>query len=205
MAKFENPRTRTFTQQARRAQIVQAAIETVAELGYSNASLQNISKHAGLSSTGMISYHFTGKPELLTEMVNTIFDTARTVTAARIGQEETYRGKLGAYIRSHVDFIVRYPVYTRALVEIVTTCRHQRITGLDDLERHVLSVEHLVDLLENGRKAGEFGTFDSFTMAVAIRGAIEYILRHRLLDGDLDLDRCGQELVEAFDRCTQPM
>jgi TetR/AcrR family fatty acid metabolism transcriptional regulator len=43
---------RTFTESARRAQIVQAAIETIAEVGYARASYARIAEHAGLSSTG---------------------------------------------------------------------------------------------------------------------------------------------------------
>ena len=41
----------TVTASARRAQIVTAAIDTIAELGYGNASLARIAKRAGISST----------------------------------------------------------------------------------------------------------------------------------------------------------
>jgi hypothetical protein len=39
---------RSFTAQARRAQIVRAAIETIAELGYGQASFARIAERAGL-------------------------------------------------------------------------------------------------------------------------------------------------------------
>ncbi|GGZ87685.1 TetR/AcrR family transcriptional regulator [Streptomyces echinoruber] len=205
MTREQKTASRTFTQQARRAQIVQAAIETVAEVGYSHASLQRIARHAGLSSTGMISYHFAGKPELITEVVDTIFRTLRETVAQHVGRETTYRGKLGAYIRSHVDFIARRPQYTLALMDLVATLRHDRIEGLEDLKERALSVAELVDLLDGGRRAGEFGCFDSVTVALTIRGAIHSLLCHRMLDVNLDLDRCGRELVAAVDRCTQPV
>jgi AcrR family transcriptional regulator len=54
-------RGRTFTEEARRTQIVTAAIETIAELGYAQTSFTQIAKRAGLSGTSLISYHFTGK------------------------------------------------------------------------------------------------------------------------------------------------
>jgi AcrR family transcriptional regulator len=60
---------RTFTESARRAQIVTAAIEVIAEVGYAKASFSRIAKQAALSSTGMISYHFAGKDDLLTACV----------------------------------------------------------------------------------------------------------------------------------------
>ena len=60
---------RTFTESARRAQIVTSAIDVIAEDGYAKASFSRIAKHAGLSSTGMISYHFAGKDDLITACV----------------------------------------------------------------------------------------------------------------------------------------
>jgi AcrR family transcriptional regulator len=44
---------RTVTETARRAQIVRAAIDTIAQLGYRNASFAQIARRAGLSSTGL--------------------------------------------------------------------------------------------------------------------------------------------------------
>jgi TetR/AcrR family transcriptional regulator, fatty acid metabolism regulator protein len=40
---------RSFVSNARRAQIVEAAIETVAEVGYANASLARIAVRPGIS------------------------------------------------------------------------------------------------------------------------------------------------------------
>ena len=64
--------SRTLTEQARRAQIVSAAIGTIADLGYRNATFAQIARRAGLSSTGLISYHFAGKEELISEVVRTV-------------------------------------------------------------------------------------------------------------------------------------
>ena len=50
---------RTFTVTARRAQIVQAAIDTIAEVGYAKASLDRIGARIGISK-GLIGYHFAG-------------------------------------------------------------------------------------------------------------------------------------------------
>jgi AcrR family transcriptional regulator len=56
-------RNQTFIEAARRAQIVTAAIETIAGLGYGQASLARIAERAG-TSKGVISYHFPGKDDL---------------------------------------------------------------------------------------------------------------------------------------------
>lgn len=202
MVKTAKTSTRTFTQNARRAQIVQAAIETLAESGYAKTSFTRISQQAQLSSTGMISYHFSGKPELFAEVVNTILEKADHIASTRMSAESTCRGKVAAYIMSRFDFVARHPLYTRALVEIVRMIRDQQITGLEDTERRIMSVDRLVAILEQGRGDGEFGGFDCFTMALAVRGAIDGVLRHHLCDVALDLDRCAREVADMFDRCT---
>ncbi|MBV9802070.1 MAG: TetR family transcriptional regulator, partial [Solirubrobacterales bacterium] len=62
------PDSRTFIEQARRAQIVGVAIDTIAELGYAQASLARIAERAGISK-GVIAYHFAGKEDLIAEVV----------------------------------------------------------------------------------------------------------------------------------------
>jgi AcrR family transcriptional regulator len=54
---------RTFIETARRAQIMAAAIDTIAELGYGQASLARIAQRAG-TSKGVICYHFVGNDDL---------------------------------------------------------------------------------------------------------------------------------------------
>ena len=60
---------RTFIETTRRAQIVDAAIDVLAEHGYPDASFAKIAKRAGLSSTGMISYYLAGKDDLIREVI----------------------------------------------------------------------------------------------------------------------------------------
>ena len=66
-------RPRSFIEQSRRAQIVDAAISTIAEVGYAKASFARIAERAGLSSTGLISYHFANRAELIAEVVDRVF------------------------------------------------------------------------------------------------------------------------------------
>ena len=56
----------TFTEAARRTQIIACAIETLATLGYAQASLAHIAQRAGISK-GVIVYYFSSKEELYQE------------------------------------------------------------------------------------------------------------------------------------------
>lgn len=193
---------RTFTQEARRAQIVEATIETLAEIGYTKTSFTAICRHAKLSSTGLISYHFREKPQLLREVTRTIVEKAGTLRTSRVAQETTYRGKLGAYISSHFDFMARYPAHARALTEIAELVRERPARELDDVARSALSVESLVVLLEEGCRAGEFRVPDPPVLALAVQGALDNVVRHQELFAGTDPDRLARELTDIFTRCT---
>ncbi|MDY0395687.1 TetR family transcriptional regulator [Virgibacillus halophilus] len=54
----------SFIAEARREQIIKAAIEVLKEVGYVSTSLAKIAKQANIS-TGLISYHFSGKEDLM--------------------------------------------------------------------------------------------------------------------------------------------
>ena len=66
---------RTFTETARRAQIMAAAIDAIAELGYGQASLARIAEAAD-TSKGVIIYHFGGKDELIKELLQELIARA---------------------------------------------------------------------------------------------------------------------------------
>src|SRR5438067_13171134 len=92
---------RTFTETARRAQIVAAAIDTIAELGYGQASLARIAEAAG-TSKGVILYYFGGKDELIRELVAELVARGVAYMEPHIDAEPTGAGKLRAYIESNL-------------------------------------------------------------------------------------------------------
>src|ERR1700691_4156846 len=90
---------RTFVTKARRAQIVEAAIDTVAEVGYANASLARIAVRLGITK-GVISYHFAGKDDLIAEIVTQVLQQARAYMQPRVEAQTTGPEMLRAYIES---------------------------------------------------------------------------------------------------------
>src|SRR5215472_15446375 len=95
---------RTFTETARRAQIVAAAIDTIAELGYGQASLARIAEAAG-TSKGVIIYHFGGKDELIKELLQELIAKASEYMRPRIEAEQTGAGMLRVFIESNLAFM----------------------------------------------------------------------------------------------------
>ena len=110
---------RTFIEVARRAQIVDAAIATIAESGYRNASFARIARRAGLSSTGLISYHFAGRDELISEVVAKVVGDISAFMAGRMAGLAGPPAALRGYIEGNVEFIGAHRAAMKALLEIV--------------------------------------------------------------------------------------
>ncbi len=198
-------RERTFTEDARRAQIIGCAIEVLAERGYANASLAAIAERAGVSK-GVISYHFAGKAELLEQVVRAVYAAGADYIRARTGTEQTAPAMLAAYLRSNLEFIRDHPQHMAAITEIILNVRSGegvlRFAGGREGIQTVL--ESVQAILRTGQRDGEFGDFDTRIMAWTIRGAIDGVNQQRALDPGLDFETCIRELTGLFDRATRP-
>lgn len=121
-ATADEGRARTFIETARRAQIVAAAIHTIAEVGYGQASLARIAERIGISK-GVIAYHFAGKDELVREVISEVLSKAQAYMVPRITAEATGRGRLRAYIESNLAFMGEHRNHLIAVVEIARGTR----------------------------------------------------------------------------------
>lgn len=75
------PRLTDATKAARRAQIIEAAIDCFLERGYTNTSMSDIIKASGLSS-GSIYSHFSGKEDILISAINERLNNVKELCAA---------------------------------------------------------------------------------------------------------------------------
>jgi TetR/AcrR family transcriptional regulator, fatty acid metabolism regulator protein len=199
---------RTFTEVARRAQIVAAAIDTIAELGYGQASFARIAARIGISR-GLISYHFTGKDELIREVVLAVHEQGRAYIGPRIvAQASSGSGFLRAYIEANFGFMREHRNHVLAMVEIALVSladegQPQFFSDADvDAAAEILE-QHLARFQSTGELRADF---NPGVMAVAIRGAIDAVPRRLARNPDLDLDTYANEMARTFHlatRCAQ--
>lgn len=188
----------SFIEAARRAQIIDATVETVAKLGYARTSLARIAEHAGISKS-VISYHFSGKEELLEQMVTQVYTDCGEAMEASISAEDTWSGKLGAYITGELAYMRENRTRMLAASDVAISHRTSDGTPLF-LEFGVEDLEVLVDILEQGQAAGEFGAFDVRVAAITITHAIDGALTEWQKDDSLDLVAYGEELISFVHR-----
>ncbi|MEY9936047.1 TetR/AcrR family transcriptional regulator [Streptacidiphilus sp. MAP5-3] len=191
-------RTRSVAATARRAQIIAATIETIAELGYGQASFARIAERAQLSSTRLISYHFAGKDELIEAVMAQVYGEISAFMAERMRDATDPPSALAAYIRGVVAFVATHRKQMDALMSVFLGVGAEVDDGGHDGdgERRVFSP--LQQILESGQQSGDFRTFDSFVLAATIQRSLDglpYLLRTA---PDLDLDAYAEELVMLF-------
>ena len=104
--------------EARREQIIKAAIEVLKEIGYVNTSLSKIANNANVS-TGLISYHFSGKDDLMNHTLMYLIQQEWVFVKEKVEQKQTPTEKLMAFIEASLAYQGTNRVNNIALIEIV--------------------------------------------------------------------------------------
>jgi AcrR family transcriptional regulator len=197
--RVSTPARRSVTQEARRAQIVAATVEVIADVGYAQASFARIAERARLSSTRLISYHFVDKDELIGAVVEQVVRAIGTWVGDRVtAAAPDARAMLRAYLEGVVSFTAGHRPQMRALLRILLA------GGLPADVGEALAVPtHLEEILRAGQLAGEFRDFDVRVMAIAVQRCVESLPFVLEADPDLDCDAFARELVQLFDLGTR--
>lgn|SRR6185312_754289 len=193
---------RSFAETARRVQIVDCAIETIAELGFAKASVEQIAKRAGVSK-GVITYHFPNKEEIVDAIVEKVVAAGRAYMEPRIMAETSAAGRLRAYIESDLEFIDAHRKPLIALVEIAMSARRadgSLVIGPESLAQRTASLE---ELLRAGQRSGEFRRFHTRVMALTIIQAIDGVPPLLAREPNLDVKLHAKELSAAFALATR--
>ena len=96
-------RRRKATREARRRQLIEATIETIAAQGYSRTTLTDVARQAGISH-GLVNFHFETKERLLTETLQYLAAEYRqNWTAALEAAGPSPAEQLDAVLRADFD------------------------------------------------------------------------------------------------------
>jgi len=201
-AKPATAESRSVAETARRAQVVDCAIDAIAELGFANASVDQFAKRVGVSK-GVITYHFPNKDEIVDAVVAKVIAAGRAHMEPRILAETSAAGRLQAYIVSDLEFINANRKALIALVEIAMSARRadgNLVIGAEMLAQRVASLE---ELLRAGQRAGEFRRFNTRVMALTIIQAIDGVPPLLAREPDLDVRLHAKELATVFALATR--
>lgn len=166
----------SFIAEARKEQIIQACIDTLEELGYTNVSLTKIAKKAKVS-TGLISYHFSDKMDLISQTLMYLLNKKLEFISGKVVQKETPIAQLEAYIEASLAYQVANYKNNIALIEIVFNAQNEEgipYYRVDNEEEEDQLNTFLKEILIQGQQKQEFSNeFDAEMICVLIQGAIE--------------------------------
>ncbi|MGW8378382.1 TetR family transcriptional regulator [Streptomyces sp. ODS28] len=188
---------RSLAASARRAQIVEAAIETLAESGHGQTTFARIRKRAEISSTRLISYHFGTKGELMDAVMEEVGLRAYRAISQRVAGETSSLGALTARLGAQLEWAARNPSSVRAMTEI---CLNER--DADGVLRYGAeatahaNVEGLEPILRAGQESGEFRAFDTRLMALTLKSAVDAAIVRMARPPRLTLEQGVSELTE---------
>jgi AcrR family transcriptional regulator len=192
---------RSFTTSARREQITRAAVDVLAEHGYTGTSFSAIAERVGVSK-GVLSYHFSDKADLLQAVVRFVLEQAAAWMRPRIEGADSYRDGLRRYITANVSFLATHATEIAALTEVLANAR--ATPGVPEIfEQSQTEATHALEaLFAGGQKAGEFGRVPPTILAMSLRATIDATSARLRADPEFDLAEFQGNLIELFEQAS---
>lgn len=187
----------SFIAEARREQIIKAAIDVLREIGYVSTSLGKIAKKANIS-TGLISYHFSGKEDLMNNTLMYLVENEWNFINERVERKHSATEKLIAFIEASLAHKITNRINNIALIEIVFNARtpdHVPYYLLEDDEEDLKS-GLLKEILLQGQESKEFGAFNPKVISTVIQGAISESMLTSQNEGSIE--EFSEELVKSI-------
>lgn len=185
---------RSFIEQARRAQIIAAATEVVAEVGYSRASLARIADHAGISK-GVVTYHFAGKAEILNQLVTDYYERGWQYMERQIQAQDTAVGQVRAWVGAQLEFYAENRTGFLAMSQVVDNHR-----GEDGVHEYAADfneeVTGLAEILARGQQEGQLRDFEPRSVANIILRCLDGVLMSWATNPGVDLAAQQQDLLD---------
>jgi TetR/AcrR family transcriptional regulator, fatty acid metabolism regulator protein len=196
----------TFTQLKRRDQLVDCAIDAIAELGFARTSVAEVARRAGVSK-GVVTYHFAAKDDLIGAVIAYVLDSMAGYVQPRIyaAEPEKYPEKfIGPYITTWVHYFQTHARDVIALVRIYNSFRDESGRPNPAFDVRADEVTIVEQVLKRGQAKGLLGAFSARVMAASMKAVLDDLLIQFADDPDLDLEAYATELVALFERATRP-
>lgn len=183
---------RTFTEQARRAQLIEATIDLVAKHGYAGCSLQRIADAAGITKAAVI-YHFASKNEVIKAAYDSVVEAMIAHVTEQVEAAKSAEAMVEAYLTAMIDYVGRNPRHIRMIIEAMVESEE---TGVEDQPTSPGRVQGLANLIDAAKAARAYRKdVDSTHLAIILGGAIDSIAAASLTTPDLDLTAATAQLL----------
>ena len=149
--------------------ILEAATEVFADVGFAGARMDEIAKRAGVNKA-MIYYRIGDKKALYTKVLHEVFGAAAERIWSNIKEEYTPEEKLKAYLASLADTLENHPSMPYIVMREMASREHQ----LNEVvAKDLMSILVIVrKILDDGIRKGAFVRVDPLTLHLMIIGVM---------------------------------
>ncbi|HEV6953854.1 MAG TPA: TetR/AcrR family transcriptional regulator [Promicromonospora sp.] len=196
-------RRRRLSEDVRRAQIIDATVAVVAELGYEGASLARIAERAEVSK-GLVSHYFADRDRLMETVARTTLVTLRQAVAGTLALDAPVPDVIRAAVHSAARLSATHQAEMEALRQITTNLREADGSprlGLAEYEETYLGQEAL---FRRGQEEGSIRDLDTRVMAVTYQGAVDTMLSYLREHPETDVERYADALADLLVAAVTP-
>src|SRR3954464_13994773 len=112
------PGAPTFTEQARRQQLIECTIDLISSRAYPSTSLSAIAERAGLSKAAVL-YHFGSKDNLTRAALEQVMTQFGAYVTERLARAEGPRDAVIAYVRAMIGYQQAHRRHVRVITEML--------------------------------------------------------------------------------------
>jgi TetR/AcrR family transcriptional regulator, fatty acid metabolism regulator protein len=195
----------TFTQLKRRDQLVDCAIDAIAELGFSRTSVAEVARRAGVSK-GVVTYHFAAKDDLVHAVIARVLDSMTEYVQPRlyVAEPDRYPERfIEPYITSWAAYYRTHARDVLALVRIYNGFRDEAGRPDPAFDVRADEVTAVEQVLQRGQASGKLGAFTARVIAASMKAVLDDLLIQFTDNSDLDIEAYGAELVAIFEKATR--
>jgi AcrR family transcriptional regulator len=173
----------TFTEIARRKQILEVSAKMFIQRGFDKTSLDEIAKKVGVSR-GVIFYYFDGKREIGKETVLAGLRQYSEYVLARVDKKRTSKTQLLEFIDACLDYQSLNRETYLLYIDLIGCFgdAHDKYSLTVSMNRRTR--ELLVNIIEAGQAKGEIAKVSSHDLADIIQGFVDGLMEMCALDPD---------------------
>ncbi|WP_433803123.1 TetR/AcrR family transcriptional regulator [Actinomycetospora sp. CA-084318] len=177
----------TFTEEARRRQLVDVTIGMLAEHGYGRCSLARIAEAAGVTK-GAVLYHFRSKDAVVRAAYEHVLGELVTAVGTAVDAAPTPGAAVDAYVTTMLSHLGARRDHARVLADSLDAA------VVRDRDDRPARWRPVAALIEAAQAAGQYRAGDPRVLAVALGGAIDGLVAEKLADPSFDLDEAAATL-----------
>lgn len=179
--------------------MIQATIETVAEVGFHKASLARIAERMGIAKGGII-YHFSSRDELIRAALQEVFDRLTRHMLEQVERAVSLREAVWIYVVTLVGYLDAHRDEVRLISEGFAATQNAE-SAEEQVQTRWSGLADILDqaVAETGRPG-----VDTKVLAITVSGGIDALVGEALRDPGFDLRAAGERLAEMVDHLIEP-